>query len=294
VLLVEDSRTDAEFLESLLGRSTEVRFEVAVVASLADGLDWLTRHPADVILLDLTLPDSQRFATFRAIRNRAPGIPVVVITALQEAGLGQSAVQQGAQDFLMKGDLTGPRLAETLLFAVERARRAGDQGLRDPLSGLATAQLLAERVGEALMRAEREQRYVGVLVLGIGDFAGVDARFGPNSGEELLFQVAERLCEVFPAPTLLARVGVDEFAVVLEGLARPSNAERAGQRVLGALSGEFKIGVATHRLRACIGIALARRSADATADLLARARTAMTEQRRSGEQGIRLAGPQGP
>jgi diguanylate cyclase (GGDEF)-like protein len=288
VLLVEDSRTDAEFFESLLGRSTSARFTVAVAETLADGLAWLARNAADVVLLDLTLPDSERLQTFRAIRNRAPDVPVVVVTGLTETGLGQAAVQQGAQDFLSKGDITAERLADTLLYAIERARRAGGEALRDPLTGLATTPLLAERVAEALVRAEREKRYVAVLTLGIGDFAGVDVRFGPNAGEELLFGVAERLCEIFPPPAALARVGVDEFAVVLEGLARPSNAERAGQRALGALSAEFKLGVTRLRMTACIGIALGRVPADGP-PLLDRARAAMAEQRRSGEQGIRLA-----
>lgn len=288
VLLVEDSRTDAALVESLLEHSPAARFEVTVVGTLADGLAWLARRTPDVILLDLTLPDSERLQTFRAIRNRSPDVPVVVMTGLQEDGLGQAAVQQGAQDFLAKGSVSGERLVETLLFAIDRARHAGGRALRDPLTGLATAPLLEERVLEALVRAEREKRYVGVLVLGVADLAGIDRRFGPNSGEELLFGVAERLCEAFPPPAALARVGVDEFAVLLEGMARPSNAERAGQRVLGTLTNEFKLGVEKLRVSAHIGIALGRVSADGPS-LLGRARAAMAEQRRSGAQGIRLA-----
>jgi diguanylate cyclase (GGDEF)-like protein len=293
VLLVEDSRTDAALVESLLEHSPAARFEVTLVGTLADGLAGLARRAPDVILLDLTLPDSERLQTYRAIRNRSPDVPVVVMTGLQEEGLGRAAVQQGAQDFLVKGSVSEDRLVETLLFAIDRARHAGGRVLRDPLTGLATAALLEERVAEALARAEREKRYVGVLVLGIGGFAGLDQRFGPNAGEELLLGVAERLCEAFPAPAALARVGVDEFAVVLEGMARPSNAERAGQRVLGVLTPEFKLGVDTWRVSASVGIALGRASAGGPS-LLRRARAAMAEQRRSGSQGIRLAAPHEP
>jgi diguanylate cyclase (GGDEF)-like protein len=287
VLLVEDSRTDAALVESLLEHSPAARFEITVVGALADALAWLARRSPEVILLDLTLPDSEGLQTFRAIRNRTPAVPVVVMTGLQETGLGQAAVQQGAQDFLAKGSVSGDRLAETLLFAIDRARHAGRRALRDPLTGLATAPLLEERVVEALVRAEREKRYVGVLVVGLAGFGGLDQRFGPNAGEELLFGVAERLCEAFPPPAALARVGVDEFAVVLESMARPSNAERAGQRILGALAAEFKLGVEKHRVTANIGVALGRAAADGPG-LLGRARTAMAEQRRSGAQGIRL------
>ena len=287
VLLIEDSRTDAELIEALLAHRDDARFNITPAATLADGLARLARHPPDVILVDLTLPDSEGLETFRAVHNRSAGIPVVVMTGLQEGGLGQAAVRQGAQDFLVKGPLTSDRLAETLLFAVERARSAGRQSLRDPLTGLATTPLLVERLGAALVRTEREKRYVALMVLGLGDFASVDRRFGPNAGDELLFAVSERLCELFPPPAALARVGVEEFAVVLEGLARPSNAERAASRLLGALAPEFKLGVDKLRLTAHIGIALGRTAGDGPG-LLDRARAAMVEQRRSGDQGIRL------
>jgi len=74
----------------------------------------------------------------------------------------------------------------------------------------------------------------------------------------------------------------------LEGLARPSNAERAGQRILGAMAAEFKLGTAKLRMTACLGIALGRTPADGP-DLVPRARAALHDQRRSGQQGIRLA-----
>ena len=82
VLLVEDSRTDAELMASMLGRSGAARFDVTVVGTLADGLAWLTRRSPDIVLLDLTLPDSERLATYRAVRNRKPDVPVVVVTGL--------------------------------------------------------------------------------------------------------------------------------------------------------------------------------------------------------------------
>ena len=288
VLLIEDSRTDAELIEGLLAHRDDVRFDITLASTLTDGLAWLSRQTPDVILLDLTLPDSERLETFQAVHNRSPATPVVVMTGVQETGFGPAALRQGAQDFLVKGPLTSDRLAETLLFAVERARRAEQQSLRDPLTGLATTTLLGERVAEALARSEREKRYVALMVLGLGDFASVDSRFGASAGDELLFAVSERLCDVFPPPAALARVGVEEFAVALEGLARPSNAERAASRLLGALAPEFKLGGDKLRLTAHVGIALGRTAGDGPG-LLGQARAAMVEQRRSGDQGIRLA-----
>jgi diguanylate cyclase (GGDEF)-like protein len=287
VLLVEDSRTDAALMESMLRQASAPAFEVSRVETLAAALEWLGRRAPDVVLLDLTLPDSEGLETYRSVRNRRPDVPVVVVTGVQESGLGEAAVQEGAQDFLAKGSVTGGRLTETVLFAVARARQ-GHARLRDPLTGLATAALLEERVTEALQRVERDKRYVAVLAIGFGGFAGLDGRFGPRAADGLLYAVAERLCSVFPPPAAVGRVAVDEFAAVLEGLARPSNAERAGQRVLGALTAEFKVGDATVLLAPSVGIALGRTAGDAPA-LLIRARTAMAGQRRTGDQGVRLA-----
>lgn len=290
VLLVGDSGTDAALMESMLyypaspRHGTSPRFEVSAVGTLAAALEWLGQRTPDVILLDLTLPDSEGLETYRSVRNRHPDVPVVVVTGLRETGLGRAAVQQGAQDFLAKGSVAGSRLAETVLFAVARA----DARLRDPLTGLATAALLSERVTEALVQVERENRYVAVVAVGLGGLAGIDHRFGPPAGDELLSGVAERLCAVFPSPAAVGRVAVDEFAAVLEGLGRPSNAERAGQRVLGALTPEFNLGEESVRLTPSVGIALGREAADGSA-LIGRARAAMAGQRRTGVPGVRLA-----
>jgi CheY-like chemotaxis protein len=116
-LLVEDSRTDAALVESLLEPSPAARFEITVVGTLAEGLAWLARRAPDVILLDLTLPDSERLQTHRAVRNRSPDVPVVVMTGLQEDGLGQAAVH-------------GPALLERARSAMAEQRRTGGQGIR--------------------------------------------------------------------------------------------------------------------------------------------------------------------
>ena len=127
---------------------------------------------------------------------------------------------------------------------------------------------------------------MAALVLGIGGFAGVDARFGPGR-EQLLLDLAERLCQVLPPATAVGRTGVDEFAAVLEGIVRPSNAERAGQRLWACWHG-----LQTRRRRAPGRGGSRRRPRPAAADapeLVERARAAMLEQRRVGGQGVRLA-----
>ena len=92
------------------------------VERLSAAQDALTGSTFDAILLDLSLPDSDRIETFRAIRERAPLAPVVLMTGIGDERLARQAVQEGAQDYLVKGDTDGRLLVRALDYAIERRR----------------------------------------------------------------------------------------------------------------------------------------------------------------------------
>ncbi len=121
VLLIEDSKGDARLLREDLEIST-TPFEVTHVLRLDEGLARLEQSPFDLLLLDLHLPDSQGFATFEAAVQRAPGIPIVVLSGLSDERTGAQAVQNGAQDYLVKGQIPPGLLERTLRYAMERSR----------------------------------------------------------------------------------------------------------------------------------------------------------------------------
>ncbi len=124
VLLIEDNPGDARLVEILLGdvSSQTTRFLVRHAATLADGLDWLIGQQIDVVLIDLSLPDSHGLATIDRILAAAPEIPIVVLTGNTDEALAMQAVQRGAQDFLFKGESDGHLIARSLRYAIERHR----------------------------------------------------------------------------------------------------------------------------------------------------------------------------
>jgi serine/threonine-protein kinase len=125
VLLIEDSETDADLIMCYLADETGgVRFEVEWVQSLAEGLMHLDAGSIDAVLSDLSLPDADGLETFHRIRQRAEGVPVVVLTGLEDTAVAMEAVKDGAQDYLFKGDISGRLLVRAMRFAIER-KRAG-------------------------------------------------------------------------------------------------------------------------------------------------------------------------
>src|SRR6266545_861005 len=120
ILLVEDSRSDARLLEATLQDAGVHRFRLTHVERLDEALAALGDGSVDVVLLDLHLPDSQGLDTLAELEREQPGVPVVVLTGLDDEELAVRAVQAGAQDYLPKGVVDGALLARLIRHAVER------------------------------------------------------------------------------------------------------------------------------------------------------------------------------
>lgn len=126
ILLVEDNPADArlirEYVAELTWPSLDSPPTVHHVERLADAVETRDEE-TDVVLLDLGLPDSSRFATLEGMLAASGDEPVVVLTGLDDEQVGVEAVERGAQDFLVKDDLTPTLLGRTLRYAVERERQ---------------------------------------------------------------------------------------------------------------------------------------------------------------------------
>jgi two-component system, cell cycle sensor histidine kinase and response regulator CckA len=122
ILLIEDNPGDARLLRELLKDVSSVQFELEHATLLQDGLQHLQNQRFDIILLDLFLPDSRELKTFTTVYEGAKEIPIVVITGLDDETLAVKAVHAGAQDYLVKGQLTSELLSRAIRYAIERKR----------------------------------------------------------------------------------------------------------------------------------------------------------------------------
>jgi len=128
VLLVEDNPGDVFLLQEFLKEVTTVVVDLMPVESLSEALNYLAKELFDVILLDLSLPDSQGLETFVIAHHEAKATPIIVLTGINDETLAIRAMQEGAQDYLVKGQVTGDLLVRSMRYAIERQR--ADNALR--------------------------------------------------------------------------------------------------------------------------------------------------------------------
>jgi len=119
VLLVEDNPGDARLLREMLNEKT-LTTNFYHVSSMREAKEYLSTHTPDIILIDLGLPDTQGLEALRLAHAAAPHIPLVVLTGLDDELLATQALQEGAQDYLVKGQIDARALLRALRYAVER------------------------------------------------------------------------------------------------------------------------------------------------------------------------------
>jgi diguanylate cyclase (GGDEF)-like protein/PAS domain S-box-containing protein len=120
ILLVEDNAGDARLVDTYLRRAEPPEFSLERVDRLEKGLKRLAEGGIDVVLLDLTLPDSQGIDTFETAVAEAPDVPIIVMTGIDDSGLALKAVRDGAQDYLVKRQVDTHLLVRSIRYAIER------------------------------------------------------------------------------------------------------------------------------------------------------------------------------
>jgi sigma-B regulation protein RsbU (phosphoserine phosphatase) len=122
VLLIEDNPLDARLINEIMKSSRTMAYSIDCVDNLAEGLQRLSSHMYDAAFVDLSLSDSTGLETFKKIRAAAPRLPVIILTGTDDDTVALEALQAGAQDYLIKGQLTRNHLERSLSYALERQK----------------------------------------------------------------------------------------------------------------------------------------------------------------------------
>jgi len=218
VLLVEDNPGDARLLCEMLGGQPGHRTDITHVECMREAETYLGSSTVDTVLLDLGLPDAQGLDALRRARVAAPRAPLVVITGHDDETLAAQALQEGAQDYLVKGQIETRGLVRALRYAIER--KAMQEALlrsaqHDFLTGLPNRLLLNDRIGLAIALAARHDKQVAVLFLDLDGFKHINDSLGHPLGDKLLQSVAGRLAACVRGADTVSRQGGDEFVVLL-------------------------------------------------------------------------------
>ena len=146
ILVIEDNPGDARLINIYLKEFYTDKFTFSSVDNLSKGLELLSKESFDIIILDLTLPDSSGLETFKKTYQHSPETPIIVLTGLEDESLGINAMKLGAQDFLEKGTISGKELGRSINYSIERFKLLNDLSENTKKLEARTQDLLVEQL----------------------------------------------------------------------------------------------------------------------------------------------------
>lgn len=241
LLVVEDDPVDAQAVREALEEPGLCR-GVQTAPTLGEAKERVRQERYDAVLLDLGLPDAQGLDGVADLLATAPEVPIVVLSGNQDPELALRSVDMGAEDYIVKEQLCRMPVGRSLRYAIERHRRkarlfkdndalwhelktARADSETDPLTCVANRRGLERHIAQ--LAAAGVTRPVAALVMDLDRFKRFNDRYGHDVGDAVLRETVARMLAVLEPRDLLARVGGDEFVVVLERETRAA-AESAG------------------------------------------------------------------
>jgi diguanylate cyclase len=259
VLVVEDNPADEQLIRLALSEDPYQNFAVTAARTLGGALELAQTLPYDAILLDVHLPDSSGLANVKTLAMAVPRTPILVITGLDDDSLSIQVCENGAQDYIIKGDHERLALSRAIRSAMARKRfeaLLAEQAYFDSLTGLANRGLFHDRLKQALARASRTDKRLAVVFVDLDKFKAVNDNFGHKMGDDVLRAIGEALRGAVRQTDTVARMGGDEFTVLIEPLNDSADAYGIAQKVLDAVHEAIKLPSASVQLTASIGVVL--------------------------------------
>ncbi|WP_417689405.1 EAL domain-containing protein [Pseudidiomarina sp.] len=266
VLIIDDDIVDRLATKKVLKDSELSVKSVTEATTATEGLQHAKRGDYDLVLLDYQLPPTNGIEVLRELRGTCDfGAAMVMISHSNDEELAVRCIEAGAQDFLMKGEVTAARLKRSVLlarerFELERQIRASHDQLRrlaeqDSLTGLSNRYYFDEALKHAIPRAQRENTTLLLLMLDLDRFKKVNDTLGHHAGDLLLREVAGRLRIPLRGDDRISRLGGDEFAILVESVSHANDIRVLVERLLKQFDEPFVINGETLHITASIGVA---------------------------------------
>jgi diguanylate cyclase (GGDEF)-like protein len=286
ILIVDDDIVDREQLIRTLKRST-IDCATTEVESVDQALEQLEDRFFDIILLDYNLPQRNGIELLLDLRRdpKQRDTAVIVVSTSQEDELALECLIAGAQDFLVKSDISVFRLQRAIVNAQARAdlehqlflsyQHTKKLAERDSLTNLANRYFFDESFIKDIKSNQRDKSTLALLLLDLDHFKYVNDTYGHDVGDQLLIAVVDRINHSLRGNELFARLGGDEFAISLTHLSCASDAKVVAKRILDVFNEPFEIGDYSIKSGASIGISVSPDDSDEAKDLLKFADIAM-------------------
>jgi len=255
------------------------------------GLLWTERDAHDVYLINVRLAGGDGIELIREARRKGCRKPLIAVTDKANRTEDVAAMKAGASDYLPRSLLTPDMLERVMRYAIDRQR--AEQRMiwlsrYDQLTGLANRSQFRERLVQAIARANQHERNVTLMTIDVDRFRDVNERVGQDSGDLVLCEIAHRISGAIGSGAILARVGSDEFAAMLE---EAEDVERVGQiaaDILERMKSSIRVAGTTVQSSASIGISIYPQDSATTEGLVRNAEEALDRAKRRGGDGFQF------
>lgn len=297
LLLVDDDELDRMAVVRVL-QSPKLIKDIVHASTAVSALKLFEEETFDVVLLDYRLPDMECLDVLNKLTHHAnKHAAVVILTGMVDDDvIERDCIVAGAQDFLLKQELSQRHLTKALVHA--QARHALNQQLmetyarlkylaeNDPMTGLSNRHYFEDHLRTAIARAERFDSKVGLLFLDIDNFKLINDSLGHDIGDQILQQVANRLLDVIREGDIVCRLGGDEFAIIVHDIETETSLAVLAQRILDHLRVPITLAKTQHFISCSIGISTYPSCAQNAEDMLKHADLAMYHVKRMGRNGF--------
>lgn len=285
VLVVEDNPGDVLLVKEMLRSASEDRIQLFSVNRISRAGGLLDEMSVDAILLDLGLPDSNGLETLRNIHEVCEETPIIVLSSQEDEQLAVTALQVGAQDFLVKGTFNGHILIRSIFYAIKRKEMDSKlfyMAYHDPLTGLSNRKHFHEHLLHSIAWSERAAQKFAVIFFDLDNFKKINDTYGHLAGDHLLRQVSDRIRRVVRKVDTVARMGGDEFAIILNNLANFSYVAHMARKIRKYLCRPYTVESTLLEIDFSMGISLYPLDGRSESDLVRKADRAMYQAKASG------------
>ncbi|GAA4017356.1 GGDEF domain-containing response regulator [Actimicrobium antarcticum] len=296
ILVVDDNRDNVNLLLAILEQEGYSNLD-----STTSSLEVVARHKInhyDLIMLDIQMPLMDGFKVMDELRKleQDAWLPVLAITAQPEHK--NTALEAGAKDFISKPfDVVEiiqriRNMLEVRLHFKNALRNNAELhrlALHDSLTGLPNRRLLEDRISTAIEHAKRKRTHVAVMYIDLDGFKEVNDTLGHESGDSLLQLVSERLINASRGEDTVARIGGDEFMVVLGELNVPEDIHGPAQKILEEVARPYLINDVDVTVTTSIGISIYPFDAASVEMMMSTADQALYEAKRNGRNCYHVA-----
>lgn len=234
LLLIDDDRLQARMVQQQLKAFRRDQFEMEWAATFEDGLERLLSDEHEVCLLDFQLGERDGLELIQQAKEAGCTVPIVFLTAESSSDIDIRAMNAGAMDYLVKGEISASTLERSIRYALKLASTLAELNrlaTHDELTGLLNRRELDRILSEEADRSARFGRPFSLVMLDLDHFKSVNDKYGHAAGDQVLQETARRISGLLRKTDRIARFGGEEIAVLLIELAEDAAAEVADRLV---------------------------------------------------------------